>query len=421
MMRILAWGLGGVAWTFAFFFLGLYATFPSDTVRERIEYQSVLAFDKEFALGVGSVRPWFTGARLEDVTFYGLKRARRTKDNPDPGYDRTPIVTADSLVLRARPVAWVMRHPAIGWSASLLGGTFSGGYEAAETVVDIDLGLDGLDLSLLPIGSADRQLNFTGTLDGEAAFHFDSEDPKSSTGTFNLTADGFGLAAGSTVSGFGLPEASFTKAQITAAMEDGKLVLSEGSFEGPVLSAELTGDVTMNKRLSRSRYRLDLAFSLPEEFDKLAQLSPQLKRSKDEEGKYHCAVSGQLTAPAFRCGKSTARRATSDLLDRPAGLTAGGGAADEDMSDEDRRAAREERIKERRERLKKRREDAAKARGESPDAPMDPRQPGDLDRPGMDPPEPMPGVDDNMPEGFIPPPELDLPPPEPQGPEDEGQ
>lgn len=422
MMRILAWGLGGVFWTLAFFFLGLYITFPSDTVRERIEYQSVLAFDKEFSLAVGSVHPWFTGARLEDVTLHSLKRGRRTRDNPDPGYDRTPVVTATSLVLKARPVAWVMRHPAIGWSASLLGGTFAGGYEAAETAVDMDFSLSGIDLAQLPFDSPDRQLHFTGTLDGDATFHFDSEDIKTSTGTFTLSAEGFGLASGSTLSGFQLPEASFTRAQITAAMDNGKLVLSEGTFEGPVLSAELGGDITMNKKLSRSRYRLDLAFTLPEEFDKLAQLSTQLKRSKDEEGRYHCSVSGQLTAPSFRCGKVTGRRTTTDQVDRPS-VTGASGGADDDASDEERRAAREERIKERRERLKKRREEAAKTRGEMPDlGAVDPRRPGDVDAgPGMDfPDQPPNAIDENMPDGYIPPPDVELPPFDPQGGDEEG-
>lgn len=402
MIRILLYGAAGLAWAFVAFFIGFYVTFPSDTVKTFVEYQSVGWFDREFALSMDSVRPWFTGARATNVTFYGIKRARRTKDNPDPGYDRTPIFTAESVVLKPKPIDYLMGKKGVGWSASMLGGSLDGSYATGETATDLSWSLDELDLSQLPLSGPDRTINLTGLLSGAADLHLDTEDPKESTGTFTLSAEGFGLAEGSKVAGFDLPAAPFTKATITAAVDSGKLTISEGEFEGSVISATLSGDISLNKKLLRSRSRFDLAFSLPDEFDKLAQLSPTLKRSKDEEGRYHCAVSGQLFAPSFRCGKATVgvgRKTLDGSVDRDsiAGPSLAG-AGDPDMTDEERRAAREKRIQERRDRLRQRREAAAKARGDNPDAPPDARMPGDME----DGPEipGQPGVNDNFPPDF---------------------
>lgn len=414
MIRILLYGASGLAWAMLSFFVGFYITFPSDTVGAYIEYQSVGWFDREFAISMDSVRPWVTGVRATDVTFYGLKRGRRTKDVPDPGYDRTPIFTADSVVLKPKPVDFLLGKRGVGWSASMLGGTLDGAYASGESSTDVSWSLDDLDLSKLPLSGADRTINLTGLLSGAAELHLDAEDPKESTGTFTLTALGFGLGEGSKVAGFDLPPAPFTKATLTAAVESGKLTISEGEFEGSVMSATLSGDISLNKKLLRSRSRFDLAFSLPEEFDKLAQLSPTLKRSKDEEGRYHCAVSGQIFAPSFRCGKATVAGKSRgvDGGDREASVGLIGGT-DQDLTDEERRAAREKRIQERRDRLRQRRESTAKARAdEAPGSPLEGRMPPDMEE-GPEIPGP-PGMNDDFP-----PDPRDMPPefePEEDGP-----
>lgn len=412
MIRFLAWGAAGVAWFALTFFIGLYVTFPSDVVRTRVEHESVAATDKQFAVSMDSIHPWFAGVRATDVTFYGLKRARRTKDVTEPGYERTPIITADSLVVKARPFDWVLGRSAVGWDASLLGGVLDGSYAEGEAAVDVAFHLAKIQLAQLGLSTSERTINLTGTLEGDADLHFDTENPKDSTGSFALRAEGFGLGAGSSVGGFNLPEAPFTRAVIAAEIDNGKLVIQEGAFEGSVIDAALTGDITINKKVLRSRHRLDLSFALPEEFDQLAQLSPTLKRSRDEEGRYHCTVNGQLFSPTFRCGKSFTPRKSSLSADRDGpGL-----GLDDEQSDEDRRIAREERMKERRERLKKRREEAAAKREEAggatgPKLPAAPRLPNEFDDEPEDGPPPLderfpPNEDD----GFIPGNENDGPP-----------
>lgn len=352
MIRVILWVCGGLAWTFLFLIVGLYVTFPQRPLEERVEYESVRFSDKQFALTTQSIRPWWLGLRGSDVTVYGLKKGRKTKDVPKPPYERKEIMRLDSLAVRMEPVSYVLGKKAATYAATLLGGGITGRYAEGESTVELSFDVEDLDLARLAGDSAGDVLHLLGTLAGDADLRFDTADPKQSAGSLHLAINGLGIGAGSKAGGFGLPEASFEKATLTAEIQDGKLEITEGVFEGSVISAALTGEVTLNKRLSRSRNRLDLAFSLPEEYDQLAQLAPTLKRSKDEEGRYHCTVSGTVFTPSFRCGTRSGRASSlgsgSDrsLINR------------DPVDDEERRKEREERIKERRERLKKRREEA---------------------------------------------------------------
>jgi len=361
LIRLAAWTVAGFFWCALFLVVGLYVTFPQAPLKERVEHESVRFSDKQFAVQMEQIRPWWLGVMGSDVTVYGLKKGRRTKDNPKPGYERSEIMTLDALGVRAEPLSFVLGQRAAAFTAELLGGAVSGRYGQGEAAVDLSFSAEGLELARLAAGSAEEALHLLGTLEGEADLHFDTSDVKQSTGTVRLEVQGLGIGAGSKAGGFGLPEALFEKAVLSGEVSDGKLEIIEGVFEGSVISAVVTGDISLNKRVSRSRNRLDLGFTLPDEYDQLAQLLPTLKRSKDEEGRYHCSISGTVLNPTFRCGsKSTTSRPRLGGADGPVSERIGSAGGDED----DRKKAREQRIAERRERLKKQREAAAEGRDE---------------------------------------------------------
>lgn len=397
MIRILVLLLGGLGWLIAWVLLGLWATFPRDLVRERVEWEVDNASNHDYAITMGGLSPWWRlGVVMDDVTLYTVKKGRRTKDNPKPPHERTPLLTLDSLAVRVKPLMMFGGKKGLAWSGAVYGGDVDGSYAASEAVFDLDLEVGAVDLSLMS-KDGESPLNLLGVLEVQARLHFDMEDIKSSTGSIRIEIPGFAIGAGTTVGGFTLPEAGFTRAVLALGVEDGKVTVTEGVIEGPVLSAEVTGDVTLNKRLARSRNRLDLAFTLPPEYDQFAQAFPTLKRSKDDEGRYHCQMSGTVVTPTFRCGKSTVSRF------RPAGEEGGISPGsrlrtpedDGDLDDEARRREREERIKERRERLREKREAARRERDEE----------GPQDGPVREPFEPR-----DVREGIRPPPGLDLPP-----------
>jgi hypothetical protein len=305
----------------------------------------------------------------------------------------------------------------VAFDTDLAGGSVTGTYAQGSSSVDLAFDVSDLDLSQLPTETAETKIALLGKLQAEADLTLDTEDTKASTGTIRFSLPGFGLGSGSSVGGFQLPEVTFDKAEVAFEAKDGKLEVTEGTFESSTLNATLSGDITLNKKLARSRNRLELTFSLPEDLDQLAQLAPDVKRSRDSDGKYHYLISGTVMSPHGRFSRAGVHAPRGSDDEGPAspvlgGALRGGGAADFDpgMTDEERKEARRKRIEERRERLRKRREEreagnADGMRGKDGNEKGDdgpPFLPGD-DGPQMD--EPMPGMDDGPDQPQFPPPD----------------
>ncbi len=351
---------------------GFYVTFPSEEAATYAEY-TFHQKNKDYAIEVGDVRPWWLpGVRATDVTIYTVKRAKRTKDVPKPGMVRVEMARLDALGVRAEVLPLLMGRTSYGFTASLLGGDVSGHFSQAASSTQLSFDADGLDLAKMPIDKGDLVVHLAGRLAGKSNLEFDSEDVKNSTGALDVVFDGLRLDSGTKVMGIELPVVIFTVARVKFEAQEGKLVVTEGTFDGDVLDMTLSGDIALNKKLARSRNRLELAVTLSEDLDRLARIAPMMKRARDDEGVYHFNIGGTIFSPTFRAGRGTGSKlalnnADGDApkFDRP---TPGGGGevsgeADPDEAREERKKRREDRIKERRERLKKRREEAAASGG----------------------------------------------------------
>ncbi len=360
--------LGGV--------LGLYLAFPSEAAADYAEYQ-VHAGSKEYAAEIGGIRPWwFPGGAANDVTFYSVKKARKKVDGEASPLERVQFLHLDSLAVRARVLPTLLGKQAFSYRAALLGGTVAGEFTRSEASMELSFDASGLDLSQAPIQKDDVSVTLGGVAEATADLVFDTTDVKASAGALELNFDGLTLGAGSKVMGVELPVVNFTVARVKMQVNEGKLEVLEGTFDGDQVDMVLSGDISLNKKLERSRNRLTLVVTLPEDLDQLASLAPPLKRARDSEGGFHFSIGGTVLSPTFRPGRpsSTKSRGGSEDLERggdeapskPRLLSAEeGGLSDDDpeAAREERRKRREERIKERRERLKKRREEAAQTRG----------------------------------------------------------
>ncbi|MSP54541.1 MAG: type II secretion system protein GspN [Myxococcales bacterium] len=388
MIRVALYGLTGASASAIGFVLGMYATFPSDAAIAFISSQVDHRSQHEYALGAESLGPWWgTGLRFADLTLYTVKRARHAKDQPQT-YDRSPLLHCDSLGVRLAPLSFLAGKQGYAFKAEMLDGALSGLYAFSADLVDLSLDIRDLDLTKLGAAGSEATVNLVGSLGGEADLHINLKEMKQSTGVLSLSIEGFGIGAGSKVSGFELPATKFATARVAFDVHDGKMTVTDGTFEGDVITATLSGDVTLNKKMGRSRAKLDIAFTLPEDIQKLADLSPMLKRSKDDEGKYHCSVGGMVSGPSFRCGKGTTPRIGRDGPGS-GGLIGDGPTQDNsELSEEERRQRREDRIKERRERLKKRREDQGLTPLENNTRSSAPFEPEDDTLPPMDLPGP---------------------------------
>lgn len=388
MTRLLIYALTGVVSSTMGFLGGLYFAFPGEAALVFLNYQVDKASNHEYALEADGLGPWWgTGLEFDNLTVYTVKRARHVRDQPQ-AYERTPLVHFDSLGVRLAPLSFLAGKQGYSFSAAVLEGAIGGVYAFSTDLIDLSFDLDGLDLSTLGNTGSEVVLNMVGSLGGSADLHLNLKEIKQSTGSLALAIEGFGIASGSKVAGFGLPETKFTNARLSFDVHDGKMSVTEGAFAGDIITATITGDVTLNKKFGRSRNKLDIAFTLPDEYSTMADVaSPTLKRSKDADGNYHCSVAGTLAAPSFRCGKAISPRTREAPLGgvREGGPLVGAAPDSSELTDEERRARREERIKDRRERLRKRREEqGASPLGATPDRPSVPFDPAVDEGPPMD-------------------------------------
>ncbi len=445
MLRWLALAAGSLATGALGTVAGLYVAFPSTKAADYAEWRVHQAND-DYALEVGGVRPWWLpGVAAADVTFFTVKKARRKKGEEGPKLERVQILQLDSLAVRAQLLPFLLGKTAVSYQAELLGGSVDGAFARSDSAMELNFEIDELDLGAAPIEKDDLSVNLLGTLSGQADLVLDTEDVKASTGGLELNFDGLKLGEGSKVMGIELPVVSFSTAGVKLEVKEGKLEVIEGKFDGDLIDMELSGDISLNKKLERSRNRLELVVTLPEDLDKLASIAPALKRSRDEDGGFHFSIGGTVLSPTFRPGRGTGKTSRSDRDDdespsKPRLLSGEEGGLSEDDPEaarEERRKRREERIKERRERLKKRREEAAQTQGDGAavgdgDAMREPMDDmGDMDRPGgrgprddeggdygdemgppddfeypendMGPGQPMEGMQDNGPPGNEPP------------------
>jgi type II secretion system protein N len=404
MIRLAVYGLTGIVASGVGFIAGLYLTFPSEAAITYLNFQIDKASNHEYSIAADTLGPWWaTGLMFENMTVYTVKRARHVRDQPQT-YDRAPFVHFDALGVRLAPFSFLTGKQGYSFAADVLSGSIDGVYAFSTDLIDLSFDIDGLDLSKLGAAGPEATFNLLGALVGEADLHLNLKEIKQSSGTMALSINGFAIGPGSKMAGFDLPETKFTTARLSFDVHDGKMSVTDGSFEGDIITGTITGDVTLNKKLGRSRSKLDLGFTLPDDYQKLADLSPTLKRSKDDEGRYHCSIGGTISAPAFRCGKGPAPRVRETTGMRASdGPLVGSGPDETELSDEERRTRREERIKERRERLKKRREEQGLTPLGTPDRPSVPFDPAEDGPPGIDQRFPDP---EDMPDELPP----DLPP-----------
>lgn len=423
MMRWLLLGMGASLSACTGSLVGLFVTFPAESTAAWAAYQ-VHERDDDYALEVGDVRPWlFPGLRATDVTLYSVKKGRKTKDEPEPTAIRSELLKLDSLAVRMQVFPRILGKWSFGYNAELLDGEISGHYAIGDAGAELSFDIEDLDLSLAPLQTDDASVNLLGKLGGSSDLVLDSENVKASTGSLELVFKGLQLAEGSKVMGLALPVVSFTTAKVRLEAKDGKLEVTEGTFDGDVIDMTLTGDISINKKLERSRNRMELVVTLPPDLDSLARIAPSLKRARDPEGAYHFNIGGTIVSPTFRAGRGTGGgvakndpeggRARLDGGDEGSEMTEGGAGSstDADASREERKRKREERIKERRERLRKRREEAGTATPGNPeDAPdFDPRDrddgPPDRGPDDMDAPPPFDREDERQDFGEGPPPD----------------
>ena len=354
MLVRLAKFLAGSLWFFVCVLLGVKLFFPAQAAADRASYEVDRATKGGIQLVLGEVSAWtLSGLSVDDLQVLRKRRSRgRDAEENSPKL----LAEMESLQVRLNLLPLLGGSQLVEVASELYDGRLSGtlGRDGSRTV--LDLIADGLDLSqypaMLPDGEA---LQLVGRLNLESDLRIDREELEDSSGELLLEIDGFGI----------LNEAfadSFSEAVLELEADDGKLVVSKGSFDGEKIQAVVTGEVVLKERLGRSKVDLRIRVKMDTSYELLANAAGY-KRARDSEGYYHFKCSGTLDNR--RCRKDTAAARGSS----PRGARGRGGADRErdrtsrssserfspDESAEERRERRQERIRERRRKARERR------------------------------------------------------------------
>lgn len=400
MIRNIAIGGGAMLVGAVCFIGGLWAHFPENALITRVQYELQERSGGAWAVDADGARPWFpAGLTLHDVVLYEVEtpkpkpRRRRLKggDEAEGEEDNeikkaVPFLRATTASARIALLPLLMGKQQIDFDAGVYGGELSGsvatGGERRLVVVE---GED-LDLSLVPMAGDDWEIDATGMLNIDIDVDLAETKGRNAdhSGSVHLRFEQLALPRIS-VSGMDMMPVTFSAAGLSLELKGNKAEITQGRFEGDVVDATFTGNITLGSlEPARWRMRVEIAVELDEKLGKMANMLPNLRGAKDENGVYHFLCTGSVGSPVCREDRSKGKggqgvgagpdnRPMRGLDDGPPGLgrppgPRGNKGMDKGMDDgpnieldpeaEARRQARKDRIKERRERLRQQREGA---------------------------------------------------------------
>ena len=358
-MQKLLWIIGGFVWAAICFRTALSVHFPTDEVRNRIQYEAQQSgYDVQFDdLGPNGL----VGASIENAKI--LKVNKRDQS-------ATPFLAIDNLSVSVNPIMLMMSKLSASIDAELFGGTADLGYQRSiqgEGIFDFQSDIQDINLAQIPIAGSSWSLDMLGKLNWTNDVHINPDKIRESYGSGQLSIDGFAIDGGK-VAGVELMALNFTEALLAYSIDKGKVTIDTGKFEGEQISIEVNGTIMLKKKLGNSRLALELIMTFGQELKMMARFIPGLEDIGNDQ--YKLTISGSINNPstgsATSAGQRSSERSSSGSRASRSSSRAGssktekkmersGGASAEDL--EERRADRARRLEERRAARQKRLED----------------------------------------------------------------
>jgi type II secretion system protein N len=201
------------------------------------------------------------------------------------------------------PVLQLLKgRKAISFGLKGFDGEVSGVVGAQETQQQLDISVDGIDLSKLTMVWDALGVKFAGRLNGSVSLIFDTKDPRKDNGNLRLTLTDLNLTEGKLM-GFELPKLAFGKVQGKIDVKDGKAEVKEFKGKGKDIELKGEGIASMTPRISSTGLSMKFKFKPADDFvQKNQSVQPLLfaiQSAKDKEGFYSFQVTGPLERPYF--------------------------------------------------------------------------------------------------------------------------
>lgn len=355
-MRTVLTGLLALLWVSVVFVGTLWLTFPSDTFAERLRYEVPNTLGPEYSADVKSVAPWWVGLSAQDLKIYHTARGGEEEAGA--------VLVALVRDARARVSVWSLlrRAPYLSGSVTLTEGTLD--YEVGTAaddkgrvaLSDLVLSADALPVSDLLGLAGMGDVRVDGALQLDVDLHAGADGMKDATGSLKLGG------ANLVIADFEIPgmgnlgmEIPVQELVLMAEVKDGKATLQHGAFKSDLLTAALTGDVTLRDSIERSS--IDLEISITELGDQLKAFEGFLSDAKQSDGTFKYACRGVISRLGpTSCTAARARGVSSRIpsTDRPTAIPRSptgvpGGAVETDEERERRREEIRERLRQKRE------------------------------------------------------------------------
>ncbi|MEM7589261.1 MAG: type II secretion system protein GspN [Myxococcota bacterium] len=306
--------VGYVVWFQVVFCIMLYWTFPIKTFQGQAQQhlQNALsqAMGKQVKVAIGSMSLWrLSGLQLRQV---------RVQIPPSEG---KPAAKVDLDRIKARLVLFssLVGDNTFAWQTSLQGQSLAGSVSVNNkgSVSFFSLDIPRMQLDKLAVLSAVTGLPAKGELQAAARLQV-GDGSKTLKGSFNLSWQKAAVGPGNLVlpAALGLgdtlqvPAVQLGGVAIQANAQQGKAQLQKLQFAGGDVQINVTGEGKLRKSWRRSALSGKGWFRLSPDFLKknpglqaLLGVSPQLRRAKDDQGRYAFSLRGSVRRPQFSLGK----------------------------------------------------------------------------------------------------------------------
>lgn len=292
---------------------GIYWGFPLDSVKDfvALEFKKNLAkasegkFDFEPEVTIGHMAPWYlTGVEMDDVEIL-----MPTEDG------RPAKIQLEAVKLRLGLLKTLSGTPSFEFDTELYGSNIYGHAALRQDGLDsFSLNIRGLELAQAKALEKNLGVKVAGKIDFSAEMQFAKSKKEMPVGSVKLNTVGFKVGPGKLnlpgagfSSGLDLPEFKIGQISGNLSIKDGLADLPDFSIKGGDVLASLKVSSELKSNLAFSKLSGSGFFKLKEtflqanpKFSTIFELSPEIKRAQDAEGRVHLEIKGSLVKPRMK-------------------------------------------------------------------------------------------------------------------------
>jgi type II secretion system protein N len=278
--------VGLVAFFLFSFVVGLYVTFPWNTLKDRIAIQISEATGWE--VEAKSLEPsWLTGVRIE-----GLKL--------EPPEVSEPLVL-DEVVARARLLSFLTGGMGVSAWLPIGQGELDVTLAKCSEETLVRAKANAVELGMVPGFAALTGLPLSGQLDLDADVTLDQKDAAESSGRVKLSGTNLELGEGGKVANFPIPALRLGNLDWEMDIDNGKIELPQQQMRGGDVDLDVEGTIDLATPIERTTLNVNVSFRpTPEYLEEnglIKALLNNINRAKGSDGFYTYAITGSVKHP----------------------------------------------------------------------------------------------------------------------------